>query len=80
VRTGEARLFWDAEVSADVLLASACLPQIFPPVDIEGESYWDGGYASNPPLRPLIVSAEKKPFFLVAARPDGMSGARGASG
>jgi NTE family protein len=37
VRTGEARLFWDAEVTADVLLASACLPQIFPPVEIDGE-------------------------------------------
>jgi NTE family protein len=48
VRTGEARLFWDAEVTADVLLASACLPHVFPPVEIEGELYWDGGYAANP--------------------------------
>ena len=37
VRTGEARLFWNAEVTADVLLASACLPQHFPPVEIDGE-------------------------------------------
>jgi NTE family protein len=69
VRTGEARLFWDAEVSADVLLASACLPQIFPPVDIEGESYWDGGYASNPPLRPLIEAGAPADVILVPTAP-----------
>lgn len=54
VRTGEARLFRDAEVGLDVLLASACLPLLFPAVEIEGEPYWDGGYSSNPPVRPLI--------------------------
>lgn len=54
VRTGDARLFPDAEVTAQVLLASACLPQIFPAVEINGELYWDGGYTSNPPLRALI--------------------------
>src|SRR3954463_1071039 len=69
VRTGEARLFWDAEVSADVLLASACLPQIFPPVDIEGEPYWDGGYASNPPLRPLIEAGAPADVILVPTAP-----------
>ena len=56
VRTGEARLFHGAAVTAQVLLASACLPQLFPAVEIEGEPYWDGGYASNPPLRALIVA------------------------
>ena len=69
LRTGEARLFWDAEVSADVLLASACLPQIFPPVDIEGEAYWDGGYASNPPLRPLIEAGAPADVILVPTAP-----------
>ena len=69
VRTGEARLFWDAEVSADVLLASACLPQIFPPVDIEGEAYWDGGYASNPPVRPLIEAGAPADVILVPTAP-----------
>jgi NTE family protein len=69
VRTGEARLFWDAEVTADVLLASACLPQIFPPVEIEGELYWDGGYASNPPLRPLIEAGAPADVVLVPTAP-----------
>jgi NTE family protein len=69
VRTGEARLFWDAEVTADVLLASACLPQIFPPVEIDGEPYWDGGYASNPPLRPLIEAGAPADVILVRTAP-----------
>ena len=69
VRTGEARLFWDAEVTADVLLASACLPQVFPPVEIEGEAYWDGGYASNPPLRPLIEAGAPADVILVPTGP-----------
>lgn len=67
VRTGEARLFRDAEVTAEVLLASACLPQIFPPVEIEGELYWDGGYVSNPPVRPLI-EAPGGPADLIVVR------------
>ena len=69
VRTGEARLFWGAEVTADVLLASACLPQLFPPVEIEGEPFWDGGYASNPPLRPLIEAGAPPDVILVPTRP-----------
>jgi NTE family protein len=48
VRTGEARLFRDAEVTAEALLASACLPQVFPAVEIDGEPYWDGGYVCSP--------------------------------
>ena len=69
LRTGEARLFRDREVTADVLLASACLPQIFPPVEIEGELYWDGGYASNPPLRPVIEAGAPPDILLVRTTP-----------
>jgi NTE family protein len=69
VRTGEARLFRDVEVTAEVLLASACLPQLFPPVEIDGEPYWDGGYASNPPLRPLIEAGAPADVILVPTAP-----------
>lgn len=84
VRTGEARLFRDAEVTADVLLASACLPQLFPAVEIEGEPYWDGGYSSNPPVGPLIVEAEGPADLIIVRttpveRPEPPSGADGVS-
>jgi len=69
VRTGEARLFRNEEITATVLLASACLPQLFEPVEIEGELYWDGGYASNPPLRPLIEAGAPADVILVHTSP-----------
>ena len=69
VRTGEARLFRDAEVTAEALLASACLPQLFPAVEIDGEEYWDGGYASNPPLRALVEAGAPADIVLVRTAP-----------
>lgn len=69
VSTGEARLFRGAEVTAEVLLASACLPQLFPAVEIEGEAYWDGGFASNPPLRALIEAGAPADIVLVRTTP-----------
>ena len=69
VRTGEARLFHGTAVTADVLLASACLPQLFPAVEVEGEPYWDGGYASNPPLRALIVAGAPADILVVRTMP-----------
>lgn len=69
VRTGEARLFVDREVTAEALLASACLPNLFPAVEIDGEPYWDGGYASNPPLRPLIEAGAPPDVILVRTTP-----------
>ena len=69
VRTGAVRLFRGAEVSVDALLASACLPQLFPPVEIEGEAYWDGGYTSNPPVRPLIEAGAPADVLIVRTQP-----------
>jgi NTE family protein len=54
VKTGLPRVISNDEMSVDALLASACLPQLFQAVDIEGEPYWDGGYSGNPTLWPLI--------------------------
>jgi len=43
VRTGQPRVFDHRDLSVDALLASACLPQLFRAVEIDGEPYWDGG-------------------------------------
>jgi NTE family protein len=48
VHTGRGRIFRNAEITAHVLLASAYLPTLFQAIAIDGESYWDGGYAGNP--------------------------------
>src|SRR5215467_2518693 len=42
VHSGRARVFRNAELTPDVLLASACLPTLFRAIEIDGEPYWDG--------------------------------------
>lgn len=58
VRDGRLKLFGNGELSVDALLASTCLPQLFAPVEIAGAMYWDGGYAGNPALEPLIYQCQ----------------------
>ncbi|WP_162528565.1 patatin-like phospholipase family protein [Novosphingobium sp. BW1] len=69
VRTGNARIFENEELSSDVLLASACLPLLFPPVTIDGVDYWDGGYSANPPIFPLIQNSPNDDMLLVTINP-----------
>ena len=52
--SGRLRLFENAELSVDVLLASACLPTLQAAVLIDGQPYWDGGFSANPALFPLV--------------------------
>ncbi|MCP3464535.1 patatin-like phospholipase family protein [Bradyrhizobium sp. CCGUVB23] len=54
IRTGKIKVFQTPLLSADAVLASACLPPYFQAVEIDGEHYWDGGYLGNPAIFPLI--------------------------
>ncbi|MDI3511186.1 MAG: hypothetical protein PWQ61_1951 [Betaproteobacteria bacterium] len=69
VRTGALRTFRQHELSVDVVLASACLPLLFQAVEIDGEAYWDGGYAGNPTLLPLISESAAQDLLLVQINP-----------
>ncbi|WMT72866.1 patatin-like phospholipase family protein [Bradyrhizobium sp. Ash2021] len=69
VRTGRGRVFRNAEITADVLLASACLPTMFQAIEIDGEPYWDGGYAGNPTLTPLVRESDAHDTILVQINP-----------
>jgi len=69
VRTGRGRVFRTPEVTADVLLASACLPTMFQAVYIDGEPYWDGGYSGNPTIAPLVNECDSDDTFLVQINP-----------
>lgn len=69
VRTGKVRVFENAELSPSVLLASACLPFLFQAVTIEGEEYWDGGYAGNPSLFPLIKHCKAHDIVIIQNNP-----------
>jgi NTE family protein len=69
VWTGKVRVFGTSELTADHILASACLPTVFKAVEIEGEPYWDGGYTGNPALFPLFYEAAADDILLVQINP-----------
>ncbi|WP_313569503.1 patatin-like phospholipase family protein [Comamonas terrigena] len=69
VRTGRGKIFKCAEITADAVMASACLPQMFRAVEIDGEHYWDGGYSGNPALYPLIYDTQCSDMLLVQINP-----------
>lgn len=69
VHTGKSRVFPTAEVSQDVVLASACLPFMFKAVEIDGEDYWDGGYMGNPPLYPFFYDTDSADILVVHINP-----------
>ncbi len=70
VKTCEARVFGPDEISVKAILASACLPYLFHPVEINGEFFWDGGYMGNPPLWPLTKgTVETNDVLLVRINP-----------
>ena len=67
VRDGRPRIFRNAEITADVVLASTCPPQVT--VEIDGEAYWDGGFAANPPVVRLVQEAEASDVLVVQVTP-----------
>jgi NTE family protein len=69
VRTGRGKVFKNAVITPDVLLASACLPTLFQAIEIDGEAYWDGGYSGNPTLATLIRETKARDTILVPINP-----------
>ncbi len=69
VRTGKIRLFTRKAITTEAILASACLPTLFPAVEIDGEAYWDGGYTGNPALFPLFDPALPRDILIVNINP-----------
>ncbi len=69
VKTSESKIFKREELTARHVMASACLPQLFHAVEIDGESYWDGGYLANPPLWPLFYTDTPDDILIVSLNP-----------
>src|SRR5271166_1747164 len=69
VSNGEVRIFTRAEVSAEAVMASACLPLLFRAVEIDGVSYWDGGYSGNPALIPFLRATATEDVLIVQINP-----------
>ena len=66
VLAGTFKIFSSAlgEIKAEAILASAAIPNLFPAVWVDGHAYWDGIFASNPPVFPLLRASYMggKPF------------------
>ncbi|MET3663797.1 patatin-like phospholipase family protein [Caulobacter sp. 1776] len=69
VRTSKAVIFREAELTARHIMASACLPQVFQAVEIDGEPYWDGGFLANPPLWPLFYEDTPDDILVITLNP-----------
>jgi NTE family protein len=69
VQDGAVRVFRTKAISLDVVLASACLPRLHHAVHINGEAHWDGGYAANPPVIPLVGASRASDVLLVQLIP-----------
>ncbi len=73
VQTGRLHIFPQDNISAEAVMASACLPAVFRAVEIDGVPYWDGGYLGNPVIYPFFRSTGDRRR---ADRPDQSAGAQ----
>ncbi|MGP8231509.1 MAG: patatin-like phospholipase family protein [Methylovirgula sp.] len=69
VRTGKIKVFKEGELTADHVMASACLPALFRAVEIDGERYWDGGYMGNPAIFPFFYGSRCADIVIVQINP-----------
>jgi NTE family protein len=69
VRSGKIRVFRNHELTPKAVMASACLPHVFQAVEIDGDSYWDGGYMGNPAIYPLIYNCQARDVVIVQINP-----------
>jgi NTE family protein len=69
VRTGLPRVFRNANMNVDAVLASGCLPLVHQAIEIDGDPYWDGGFSGNPLLTPVIRESKARDILLVQINP-----------
>ena len=69
VETGRVKVFPRENLTADMVMASACLPHLYRAVEIDGVPYWDGGYMGNPALFPLYGKTDTDDIVIVQINP-----------
>ncbi|MEB8386635.1 patatin-like phospholipase family protein [Rhodobacteraceae bacterium KMM 6894] len=69
VETGTVKVFDSNLLTADMVMASACLPNVFRSVIIDGVPYWDGGYIGNPALFPFHAGTDTGDIVVVQINP-----------
>lgn len=69
VETGRVQVFDSRSLTADMVMASACLPHLYKAVVIDGVPYWDGGYMGNPALFPFHTESDTADTIIVQINP-----------
>ena len=69
VETGRVKVFDSRQLTAEMVMASACLPFMFQAVIIDGVPYWDGGYMGNPALFPFHQGSDTADIIVVQINP-----------
>ena len=69
VQTGRVRIFRREKITADAVMASACLPTLVRAVEIDGVPYWDGGYLGNPVIFPFFRTTTTEDVLVVQINP-----------
>jgi NTE family protein len=69
VQTGRVRIFSRDKITADAVMASACMPTLFRAVEIDGVPYWDGGYLGNPVIFPFFRTTSTEDVIVVQINP-----------
>ena len=69
VRNGVVTRFDRKQLTVDHVMASACLPFLFKAVNVDGDDYWDGGYAGNPILYPFAYHSDANDIVIVQINP-----------
>jgi NTE family protein len=69
VQTAKVKIFAGKDITIDHILASTCLPLLMQAVEVDGEYYWDGSYAGNPAIFPLIYDCQARDIMMVHITP-----------
>jgi NTE family protein len=69
VQTGQLHVFRREGMSAEAVMASACLPAVFRAVEIDGVPYWDGGYLGNPVIFPFFRTTATEDVLIIQINP-----------
>ena len=69
VETGRVKVFDSHSLTAEMVMASACLPFMFQAVEIDGVPYWDGGYMGNPALFPFHSESDTADIVVIQINP-----------
>lgn len=69
VETGRVKVFDSRTLTADMVMASACLPHMFKAVMIDNVPYWDGGFMGNPALFPFHTESDTADTVIIQINP-----------